>query len=180
MLITILATIVKYKNNVSKEERVDYILSMLDCFSCKNNSILNSESSLALNITALVEQQVNMNIENKWIFKLIKDRYGKNREIEIKNELKKKIKIILICYLISTVFFLFLLFLRGFDSGVGSGGLENLNVFGVFIYYFPFSSAYEDNHEDVFYIFLLNFFFGWTIVGWIIALKWSDNKILNE
>ena len=44
------------------------------------------------------------------------------------------------------------------------------------IYFMPTIISYEKNKRNSRAILLLNFFLGWTIVGWIIALIWSNIK----
>ncbi len=40
-------------------------------------------------------------------------------------------------------------------------------------YLLPFSVALWRNHPATTNIFLLNLLFGWTVIGWLIALIWS-------
>lgn len=50
-------------------------------------------------------------------------------------------------------------------------------TFGVFLlvfgYFLPTIIAFLRNKKNVFAIFLLNFFFGMTFIGWVGALIWS-------
>lgn len=41
------------------------------------------------------------------------------------------------------------------------------------LYFLPTVIAWNRNHEGMVKIFLLNFLFGWTVIGWIGALLWS-------
>ena len=43
----------------------------------------------------------------------------------------------------------------------------------VFVYFIPFGIAYSRRHKNTRLIFLLNFMFGWTGLGWIVLLAWS-------
>jgi hypothetical protein len=49
------------------------------------------------------------------------------------------------------------------------------HFFGIsFIFYFlPTVIALVRSKRDALSIFLLNFFLGWTLVGWIVALVWA-------
>ena len=47
------------------------------------------------------------------------------------------------------------------------------------LYFLPTISAYERKKKNTSSIFVINFFFGWTLIGWVIALSWAlskDNK----
>jgi len=46
-----------------------------------------------------------------------------------------------------------------------------LVLFAIVMYFLP--SIIAHNKRDFAGIFLLNFFLGWTVVGWIIALVWA-------
>ena len=50
-----------------------------------------------------------------------------------------------------------------------------LPFFGAgFVFYFlPSIIALARHKRDTLAIFLLNFFLGWTLIGWVIALVWS-------
>ncbi len=45
--------------------------------------------------------------------------------------------------------------------------------FGFLAYFLPTVIALVRERHDKFSIFLLNFFFGWSIIGWVIALLWA-------
>jgi len=47
-------------------------------------------------------------------------------------------------------------------------------------YFLPTIIAWKRNHNNENPICLVNFFFGWTIVGWIIALIWSFTDNVEE
>jgi hypothetical protein len=44
---------------------------------------------------------------------------------------------------------------------------------GVVFYFLPTIIALVRSKRDALSIFLLNFFLGWTLIGWIIALVWA-------
>jgi hypothetical protein len=45
--------------------------------------------------------------------------------------------------------------------------------FGFVMYFLPSIIALARNKRDIAAIILLNFFLGWTMIGWIIALVWA-------
>lgn len=45
--------------------------------------------------------------------------------------------------------------------------------FGFVLYFLPSIIAFARNKRDVTSILLLNFFLGWTAIGWVIALVWA-------
>jgi hypothetical protein len=45
--------------------------------------------------------------------------------------------------------------------------------FGFVMYFLPSILALARNKRDTLSIFLLNFFLGWTAIGWVIALVWA-------
>jgi len=45
--------------------------------------------------------------------------------------------------------------------------------FGFLMYFLPAIIALARNKRDTLSIFLLNFFLGWTGIGWIISLVWA-------
>jgi hypothetical protein len=45
--------------------------------------------------------------------------------------------------------------------------------FGTVLYFLPTIIAAFKSKRDTLSIFLLNFFLGWTMIGWLIALIWS-------
>ena len=45
--------------------------------------------------------------------------------------------------------------------------------FGFVLYFLPSIIALARSKRDVVAILLLNFFLGWTAIGWIIALIWA-------
>lgn len=44
---------------------------------------------------------------------------------------------------------------------------------GIAIYFLPSIIAAARSKNDLLSIFLLNFFLGWTAIGWVIALVWA-------
>lgn len=49
-------------------------------------------------------------------------------------------------------------------------------VFGLIIYFIPSIIASNNKHHNAGAIQVLNFFLGWTILGWLIALIWACTK----
>jgi len=45
--------------------------------------------------------------------------------------------------------------------------------FGFVLYFLPSIIALTRSKRDLLGIFLLNFFLGWTFIGWIVALVWA-------
>ncbi len=45
--------------------------------------------------------------------------------------------------------------------------------FGLLMYFLPTILAFARNKRDAGAILVLNFFLGWTCIGWIIALVWA-------
>lgn len=43
--------------------------------------------------------------------------------------------------------------------------------------FIPVIIAMQRKHNDTLLIFLLVFFFGWTIIGWVVALIWSVSSV---
>ncbi len=44
---------------------------------------------------------------------------------------------------------------------------------GIVLYFLPSIIAAARSKRDLLSIFLLNFFLGWTAIGWVIALVWA-------
>jgi len=44
------------------------------------------------------------------------------------------------------------------------------------IYFMPTIVAYQNDHKNKQAIGTANFFFGWTIIGWLICLIWAQCK----
>lgn len=47
-------------------------------------------------------------------------------------------------------------------------------------YFLPFLVALLRGHQNTVEIFILTLFFGWTFLGWIIALIWSFTAIQTD
>jgi hypothetical protein len=45
--------------------------------------------------------------------------------------------------------------------------------FGFVMYFLPSIIAFARNKRDTAAIVLLNFFLGWTLIGWVVALVWA-------
>jgi len=45
--------------------------------------------------------------------------------------------------------------------------------FGSALYFLPSIIALARSKRDLLAIFLLNFFLGWSVIGWIVALVWA-------
>jgi hypothetical protein len=53
--------------------------------------------------------------------------------------------------------------------------MEAILIFSVigFVYFIPSIAAKSNKHRSSDAILLVNFFFGWTALGWLIALIWA-------
>lgn len=49
-------------------------------------------------------------------------------------------------------------------------------LFSITLYFLPLIVAVIRNHKNVMGVGLLNFFLGWTLLGWVGALIWSVHK----
>lgn len=49
-------------------------------------------------------------------------------------------------------------------------------LIGLLLYFLPTVLAASRHHHNVLGVFLLNFFLGWSVIGWIIALVWSLSR----
>ena len=49
-------------------------------------------------------------------------------------------------------------------------------IFILVLYFLPAISAYERKKKNASSIFVINFFLGWTIIGWIVSLSWALTK----
>jgi len=45
--------------------------------------------------------------------------------------------------------------------------------FGFLMYFLPSIIAFARSKRDTTAILLLNFFLGWTMIGWVVALVWA-------
>jgi RsiW-degrading membrane proteinase PrsW (M82 family) len=48
------------------------------------------------------------------------------------------------------------------------------------IYLIPWHVARYRNHPSKFGILVLNFFLGWTFVGWVVSLAWAFSGTANK
>ena len=76
-----------------------------------------------------------------------------------------------------------LIVLTVISFGIGSGNNSIAAVFsGVFflsaiaLYFLPTIEARLNNNSNSMSVFLVNFFLGWTLVGWVVALAWAHKK----
>jgi hypothetical protein len=51
--------------------------------------------------------------------------------------------------------------------------LGGLGLLALFVYFGPFFVALARRHNSAAAIFLVCLFFGWSVVGWLVALIWS-------
>ncbi|WP_259574263.1 superinfection immunity protein [Shewanella baltica] len=79
---------------------------------------------------------------------------------------------------------LILIALTGYSYGMGQTPANQLNEFGTFVsasffllapvlYFYPLLEAYMHKQPNIYSIFALNLFLGWTLVGWVVALVWA-------
>jgi len=54
--------------------------------------------------------------------------------------------------------------------------LIGLLIFGFWIYFLPSIKAFKRKHKNKVPILLVNIFFGWSLLGWVIALVWALMK----
>lgn len=50
---------------------------------------------------------------------------------------------------------------------------EYIAVLFLIIYYIPILIGIKRRHQNIIGLGILNFFFGWTVIGWFAALIWS-------
>lgn len=55
-----------------------------------------------------------------------------------------------------------------------------LAIVVLFIYFLPSVVAHSNRHKNEGAIILLNLFLGWTLVGWVAALVWTQVKDKEE
>lgn len=83
--------------------------------------------------------------------------------------------------------FVVLAFLAAYSLGMGSIPSHELNAFGSFIvfsglvtvpllYMLPTIEAKLRGHTNIASIALVNFFLGWTLLGWVVALVWAFKR----
>jgi uncharacterized membrane protein len=53
----------------------------------------------------------------------------------------------------------------------------------IILYFLPTISAFERKKKNTSSIFVVNFFLGWTLIGWVVALSWAlskdDKQVIN-
>lgn len=49
-------------------------------------------------------------------------------------------------------------------------------ILSLFFYFLPTIIALVSKKRNTLAIFVLNFFLGWTFIGWVVALVWSVKK----
>ena len=49
-------------------------------------------------------------------------------------------------------------------------------ILSLALYFLPTIIALLRGHRNALAIFLLNFFLGWTFIGWVVALVWSATR----
>jgi hypothetical protein len=50
-------------------------------------------------------------------------------------------------------------------------------IFGLVLLFLPTVVARSRNHPNTLVIFLVNLFFGWTFVGWVVSLLWACARV---
>lgn len=48
-----------------------------------------------------------------------------------------------------------------------------LAIVALVIHFLPTLVAWNRHVDNFLWIFLINFFFGWTLIGWVVALVWA-------
>lgn len=51
-----------------------------------------------------------------------------------------------------------------------------LLLIGLFLYFLPTIGAVMEKKKNATAIFAVNLFFGWTLIGWVVALVWALTK----
>jgi len=57
--------------------------------------------------------------------------------------------------------------------------MEGLLFFLLIMYFLPALIASSRKHHNANSIFIVNLFFGWTVLGWIVSLAWSFGSVRN-
>lgn len=52
-----------------------------------------------------------------------------------------------------------------------------LVLIGIILYFLPAVNGYCRGHHNAGPILIINLFFGWTLLGWVIALAWSCSAL---
>lgn len=53
-------------------------------------------------------------------------------------------------------------------------------VVALFVYFFPSYIAFKRKHKNKLAILAANFFFGWVLIGWVVAFIWSLTGNVEE
>lgn len=71
--------------------------------------------------------------------------------------------------------------LRG-DDGASAARIMPLLllVIGLFFYFLPTLIASRRSHHQLGAIIVVNLFFGWTFIGWVICLAWAVSATRNS
>ncbi len=76
-----------------------------------------------------------------------------------------------------------LIVLTVISFGIGSGKNSIAAVFAavffpsaIALYFLPTIEAKLNNNSNSMSVFLVNFFLGWTLLGWVVALAWAHKK----
>jgi hypothetical protein len=59
------------------------------------------------------------------------------------------------------------------DAAIGGVLLIGLIVFGLAFYFAPTIIALLRGHPNMAPIMVVNFFLGWSLIGWVVALSWA-------
>lgn len=51
---------------------------------------------------------------------------------------------------------------------------------GLFLYFLPTINGYSKSHRSRALIAVVNIFFGWTILGWLVCLAWSAGSARDD
>ena len=63
----------------------------------------------------------------------------------------------------------------GFLLGLPVLVLVLIGIVAFVIHFLPTLVAHNRQVKNFWWIFLINFFFGWTLIGWVVALVWALN-----
>ena len=59
--------------------------------------------------------------------------------------------------------------------------MDEFWIFVIFVFYFwPALTGFKRRHKNAVPILILNFFLGWTILGWIGAFIWSHTSNIKS
>jgi hypothetical protein len=61
----------------------------------------------------------------------------------------------------------------GVLESVGLVGALIFGVIGILIYFLPAILAFQRNKSSKIAILALNFFLGWSLIGWVVSLVWA-------